>query len=340
MASIAETFGLRGPRFAAPADKRVVDAVDAGLERLEVLLDEHLHVADPVADAVTRYLNEAGGKRARPLLLLLAAHLGRGIDDEVLSAAEVVEITHLASLYHDDVMDEADTRRGVPAAHVAWSNSIAILAGDLLFARAGSVAAPLGPDVARLQARTFERLCLGQLHETLGVGDADPVEHYLQVLADKTGSLIAAAAELGVMVSGADEAYRAPLRDFGERIGVAFQLVDDVIDLSSDPATGKDQGTDVRAGVETLPVLLLARRDERRVAGPARAPRHRIRPGADEAALAAAVAELAAHPVVDEALAEAERWQRQALEALAPLPQGTVRRGLEAFAEHVVSRTR
>ncbi|SDR88941.1 polyprenyl synthetase family protein [Agrococcus carbonis] len=340
MASIAETFGLRGPRFAAPADKRVVDAVDAGLERLEVLLDEHLHVADPVADAVTRYLNEAGGKRARPLLLLLAAHLGRGIDDEVLSAAEVVEITHLASLYHDDVMDEADTRRGVPAAHVAWSNSIAILAGDLLFARAGSVAAPLGPDVARLQARTFERLCLGQLHETLGVGDADPVEHYLQVLADKTGSLIAAAAELGVMVSGADEAYRAPLRDFGERIGVAFQLVDDVIDLSSDPATGKDQGTDVRAGVETLPVLLLARRDD----DASQALRARLAtasaPGADEAALAAAVAELAAHPVVDEALAEAERWQRQALEALAPLPQGTVRRGLEAFAEHVVSRTR
>ncbi|HET8867362.1 MAG TPA: polyprenyl synthetase family protein [Agrococcus sp.] len=334
--SIAEAFGLRGPRFAAAADCRVVDSVEAGLERLETRLDDHLRIADPVADAVTRYLLEAGGKRARPLLLLLAAHLGEGIDDDVLAAAELVEITHLASLYHDDVMDEAETRRGVPSAHVVWSNSVAILAGDLLFARAAQIAAPLGSEVAQLQARTFERLCLGQLHETIGPGEADPVEHYLGVLADKTGSLIAAAAELGVVVSGGDAAYREALRDFGERVGVAFQLVDDVIDLSADPETGKDQGTDVRAGVKTLPVLLLARRDD---AASADLHRRLVSP-ADEAELEAAVAELAQHPVVDETMAEAERWQRSALEALQALPGGTVRRGLQAFAEHVVSRTR
>ncbi|MGM1029709.1 MAG: polyprenyl synthetase family protein [Actinomycetota bacterium] len=336
MASIAEAFGLRGPRLAAPADLRVVDDVDRGLDALELRLDEHLRVTDPVADAVTRYLLEAGGKRARPLLLLLTSHLGTGIDDDVLSAAEVVEITHLASLYHDDVMDEADTRRGVPSTHSVWGNSVAILAGDLLFARAGQIAAPLGSEVAVLQARTFERLCLGQLHETLGPGDTDPVTHYLQVLSDKTGSLIAAAAELGVVVSGADDAYREPLRLFGERIGVAFQIVDDVIDLSADPATGKDQGTDVRAGVATLPVLLLAKRDDEasvRLRGRLKAP-------TDDADLAAAVAELAAHPVVDETIAEAERWQQRALAALSPLPPGTVLRGLETFAEHVVSRTR
>ncbi|MCR8670410.1 polyprenyl synthetase family protein [Agrococcus sp. HG114] len=336
MPTIAETFGLRGPRLAAPADRRMVDSVEAGLERVEERLGAHLHVADPVADAVTRYLLEAGGKRARPLLLLLTAHLGRGIDDEVLSAAELIEITHVASLYHDDVMDEAETRRGVPSAHVAWSNSVAILAGDLLFARAGQIAAPLGAEVAQLQARTFERLCLGQLHETLGPGDADPVEHYLQVLADKTGSLIAAAAECGALVSGADAALREALRVFGERIGVAFQLVDDVIDLSSDPDTGKDQGNDVRAGVATLPVLLLAKRDDDASAALLR----RLHEPADEAELAAAVVELAAHPVVDETMAEAERWQREALAALEPLPAGTVRRALEAFAEKVVSRTR
>ncbi|MGY3127084.1 heptaprenyl diphosphate synthase [Agrococcus sp. UYP33] len=336
MPSIAEAFGLRGPRFVAPADARVVDNVDRGLDELEARLDAHLRVADPVADAVTRYLLEAGGKRARPLLLLLTAHLGSGVDDDVLSAAEVVEITHLASLYHDDVMDEADTRRGVPSTHTVWGNSVAILAGDLLFARAGQIAAPLGREVAVLQARTFERLCLGQLHETLGPGDADAVDHYLQVLADKTGSLIAAAAELGVVVSGADDAFREPLRLFGERIGVAFQIVDDVIDLSADPETGKDQGNDVRAGVATLPVLLLAKRDDE-----ASARLHaRLESPADDADLAAAVAELAAHPVVDETIAEAERWQRSALEALAPLPRGTVRRGLETFADHVVSRTR
>ncbi|MCH1882137.1 polyprenyl synthetase family protein [Agrococcus sp. ARC_14] len=336
MASVTSAFGLRGPRFASPADKRTIDAVETGLERLEAALDEHLRIADPVADAVARYLKEAGGKRARPLLLMLAAHLGKGIDGDVLAAAEVVEITHLASLYHDDVMDEADTRRGVPAAHVVWSNSVAILAGDLLFARAGAVAAPLGAEVAKLQARTFERLCLGQLHETLGAGDTDPVEHYLQVLGDKTGSLIAAAAELGVLVSGAEAAYRQPLREFGERIGVAFQLVDDVIDLSADPATGKDQGNDVRAGVATLPVLLLAKRDD----AASLALRARLASPADDADLAAAIAELAEHPVVDESVAAAEHWQRSALDALRELPGGTVRRALEAFAEHVVSRTR
>ncbi len=336
MPSIAEAFGLRGPRLAAPADLRVVDSVDRGLDDLEARLEDHLRIADPVADAVTRYLLEAGGKRARPLLLLLTAHLGTGVDDDVLSAAEVVEITHLASLYHDDVMDEAETRRGVPSTHTVWGNSVAILAGDLLFARAGQIAAPLGSEVAVLQARTFERLCLGQLHETLGPGDEDPVAHYLQVLSDKTGSLIAAAAELGVVVSGADDAYREPLRLFGERIGVAFQIVDDVIDLSADPGTGKDQGNDVRAGVATLPVLLLAKRDDEasiRLRG-------RLKSPSDDADLAAAVAELAAHPVVDETVAEAERWQRRALEALSALPEGTVRRGLETFAEHVVSRTR
>jgi heptaprenyl diphosphate synthase len=336
MPTIPETFGLRGPRFTTPADRRVVDRIESSLEVVEERLVAHLHVADSVADAVTRYLLEAGGKRARPLLLLLTAHLGRGIDDQVLTAAELIEITHVASLYHDDVMDEAETRRGVPSAHVAWSNSVAILAGDLLFARAGMLAAPLGREVAELQARTFERLCLGQLHETLGPGDEDPVAHYLQVLADKTGSLIAAAAECGALVAGADGAHREALRAFGERIGVAFQLVDDVIDLSADPGTGKDQGNDVRAGVETLPVLLLARRDDEAAA----ALLARLHDPADDADLAAAVAELAAHDVVDETMAEAVRWQREALAALEPLPAGTVRRGLEAFAEKVVSRTR
>ena len=336
MPTVAETFGLRGPLLAAPADRRVVDSVEAGLDELEARLNDRLRIADPVADAATRYLFEAGGKRARPLLLLLTAHLGEGIGDQVLSAAELIEITHLASLYHDDVMDEAETRRGVPSAHIAWSNSVAILAGDLLFARAGGIAAPLGSEVAQLQARTFERLCLGQLHETLGPGDADPVEHYLQVLADKTGSLIAAAAECGALVSGADANHREPLREFGERIGVAFQLVDDVIDLSADPATGKDQGNDVRAGVATLPVLLLAKRDDEASVSLLR----RLTEPIDDAELAAAVAELATHPVVDETMAEAERWQREALAALLPLPGGTVRRALGAFAEKVVSRTR
>jgi heptaprenyl diphosphate synthase len=219
---------------------------------------------------------------------MLAAQLGEGVTDDVVKAAEVVEITHLASLYHDDVMDDAKLRRGVPAVHEVWGNSVAILAGDLLFARAGAVGASLGSEFATIHATTFERMCLGQLHESIGARGADPVEHYIRVLADKTGSLIASAAELGALVSGADAVYRQPLRDFGERIGVAFQLVDDVLDLSDSPETGKLAGTDLRAGVITLPLLRLraaadvdaarrhrarGRRLPRRGAEAARAPR-------------------------------------------------------------------
>lgn len=140
----------------------------------------------------------SGGKRIRPVLTLLTAQLGEGNNHAVITAAQAVEITHLASLYHDDVMDEAEMRRGVPSAQNVWGNSVAILTGDLLFARASKLVAGLGEGAIKLQADTFERLCLGQLHETIGPrpGD-DPIEHYLQVLADKTGSLIAAAAQMG-----------------------------------------------------------------------------------------------------------------------------------------------
>ena len=245
-----------------PAERAALARLESGLERVETRLTETLRFTDPIADSVARYLKEAGGKRVRPMLLMLTAQLGDDTSDQVADAAAVVEITHLASLYHDDVMDEADTRRGVPSAQTVWGNSVAILAGDLLFSRAASLTAPLGEDVAAVQARTFERLCMGQLQETLGPRDADPVDHYINVLADKTGSLIAAAAELGVIVSGADERFREPVREFGESIGVAFQLVDDIIDLSASPETGKPAGTDVRAGVPTLPTLLLRGRQD------------------------------------------------------------------------------
>lgn len=208
-----------------------------------------------MADVTTRYLLDAGGKRVRPMLALLIAQLGEGNTQQVVDAAVAIEITHLASLYHDDVMDEADMRRGVPSAQAVWGNSVAILAGDLLFARASKIVADLGPRAIRLQAATFERLVLGQLHETIGPrDDQDPIEHYLDVLADKTGSLIACAAQMGVIYSGADPELESAVLAFGERTGVAFQLVDDVLDLADQPEeTGKLAGTDLRAGVATLP---------------------------------------------------------------------------------------
>ena len=333
MSNIAEAFGLTRARFALPAERAALEKLEAGLDLVESRLADRLTVADPVVDSVTRYLKEAGGKRVRPMLLLLASQLGEGATDEVVDAAIVVEITHLASLYHDDVMDEADVRRGVPSAHVVWGNSMAILGGDLLFATAAQISAPLGVEVGMLQARTFERLCLGQMHETLGPRDEDPVDHYIQVLADKTGSLIAAAAELGVVVSNADPAYREPMRAFGEAIGIAFQLVDDVIDLSSSPETGKPAGTDVRVGVPTLPTLLLAQRDD----AESKALQERLaHPDSDD--FDQVVADLAAHEVTEQTMQVARQWQQRALQTLETLPRGPVRRGLEEFSRSVVAR--
>ncbi|MGM0384753.1 MAG: polyprenyl synthetase family protein, partial [Actinomycetota bacterium] len=218
--------------------------------------------AERLVDDATTHLARAGGKRLRPLLTLLASQLGEGANDEVRRAAVAVEVTHLASLYHDDVMDSATLRRGAPAAQALWGNNVAILTGDLLFARASQLVASLGPQAVLIHAETFERLCLGQLHEALGPQDGeDAVGHYLGVLADKTGSLIATSARYGALFSGAPAVAVAVMEAYGEKVGVAFQLADDVIDLSADSATsGKTPGTDLKEGVDTMPVLLLRRR--------------------------------------------------------------------------------
>jgi heptaprenyl diphosphate synthase len=282
----------------------------------------------------------------RPLLTLLTAQLGEGNNENVIKAAQTIEIIHLASLYHDDVMDEAQMRRGVPSAQAVWGNSVAILTGDLLFARASKLVGSLGERALTIQASTFERLCLGQLHETLGPrADEDPIEHYLQVLADKTGSLIALAGLVGVIFSDAPEEYRTPVETFGERIGVAFQLIDDVIDLSSAvEKTGKTAGTDLRAGVPTLPLLYLRRRAATEPDAAALLARleHDIGASTEESVhpdFAAAVAELRLHAVTDDTLAEANRWADRAVEALEPLPTGPVKKALTRFAQAIVERS-
>ena len=245
--------------FASKEEKALAKALDEGLEQIEQGLERELKFSEDIADAVARYLFSAGGKRVRPLLMLLTAQWGEGINDTVIRAAQVIELTHLATLYHDDVMDEAAQRRGVPAAQTVWGNSVAILAGDLLFARAGSLVGSMGQQAITLQAATFERLCVGQMRETVGPKPGqDPIAHYLNVLSDKTGSLIALASEFGIRMSGGPENLVPPARKFGEKIGVAFQLVDDVIDLADrDSGTGQPPGTDVRRGVTTLPMLYL-----------------------------------------------------------------------------------
>lgn len=320
------------------ADKQLLRDLELGLAKVEEALEKAVAHTDPIAKVTARHLVAAGGKRIRPTLVLLTAQLGDPNNQEVIDSAVVVEITHLATLYHDDVMDEAPMRRGVPTAHELWGNNVAILTGDLLFARASQVVSRLGERALTLQADTFERLCLGQLHETLGPQEGDrPVEHYIRVLADKTGSLIAAAAQLGVMFSGADEAYLEPLRIYGEKIGVAFQLIDDVIDLHSDGKTsGKTPGTDLLAGVETLPTLLL----REAAAHDAEAAKlvAKIDSGLDENSLAEVVAVLKDHPVTQAAHDEAIRWADDAIAAIAPLPDSKVKQALIEFAHAVVER--
>lgn len=341
---VASKLGLTDRVFAGPRSRRLQSTVEAGLQRVDAALERELRVADALADAASRYLYEAGGKRVRPMLALLTAQLGEGTTDEVVESATALEMTHLGSLYHDDVMDAADKRRGVPSAHEVWGNSIAILTGDLLFSRASQIMARRGDRAIRLQADTFERLVLGQMHETVGPGeDDDPVEFYLQVLSDKTGSLIAAAAQVGVIFSGGPEEFEQPMMTFGEKAGVAFQLLDDVIDLSPDPdETGKVPGTDLRAGVPTMPYLVLGRRtDAESVALRTRIDEGvaQIAEGADAALLDEPLAQLREHEATQATLDLAHEWSQQAIDALEPLPRGAVREALTRFAQAVADRS-
>jgi heptaprenyl diphosphate synthase len=292
---------------------------------------------DLIAD-VSRHLLDAGGKRFRPLLVVLASEFGDPDSPGVVPAALVVELTHVATLYHDDVMDEAELRRGAPSANSRWSNSIAILTGDLLFAKASEIVAELGPDAVRIQAMTFARLVSGQLRETVGAADgADPVGHHLAVLADKTASLIATSARLGAMVSRADRAYEVALTDFGEEIGMAFQLSDDIIDITGERTElGKLPGTDLREGIATLPILV-AQRSRR--AEDARLLELLSGPLPEPDDHAEALALLRAHPAIDEARTEVVRRAARAREFLAGLPDLAARDALATLCDVVVSRT-
>ncbi|MDQ0277788.1 heptaprenyl diphosphate synthase [Arthrobacter silviterrae] len=340
--TMAIATGLALPSgFAAVAeDPELGPSIAMSMARVEKVLREAIANSDPLADATSRHLVEAGGKRIRPLLTLLAAHLGDASRAEVVQAAVVVELTHLATLYHDDVMDSAPYRRGAPTAHEVWGNTVAILTGDLIFARASILVSELGGRALEIQARTFERLCLGQLHETVGPrADEDPVEHYLSVIADKTGSLVAASGQLGAIFAGVPEEHQNVMLDYGEKVGIAFQLADDVIDVTGlKQVSGKSPGTDLREGVPTLPVLLL-----RKAAARGDATANSVLELVDgdlsgDDALAAAVSALRAHPATAESWTVARQWSADAIAALAPLPDGIVKTALASFAEAVVDR--
>jgi heptaprenyl diphosphate synthase len=323
-----------------------VELVDAGLDarvrarlgQIETELAGAVASDVPFVDEAARHLLAAGGKRFRPLLVVLAAEFGDPSSPGVVPAAIVVELTHLATLYHDDVMDEADIRRGAQSANARWDNSVAILIGDFLFARASDVVADLGPDAVRIQARTFSRLVQGQIRETVGPRDGDdPLTHYLSVVADKTGSLIATSARLGARLAGASSDIQETLTAFGEEIGVAFQLSDDVIDIASDSSElGKAAGTDLREGVPTLPTLIARSsaddadsRLRALLAGPI----------SDEGQHAEALRLLRDSPAMDVARAEVRRRAEAARSLLDHVPDIAAKTALVGLCDLVTTRT-
>jgi heptaprenyl diphosphate synthase len=327
------TAGVLGMTIAPELDASLTE----GLAAVEAALLAAVTTADGFVNEAATHLVAAGGKRFRPLVTLLASQFGDATATGVVPAAVVVELTHLATLYHDDVMDEADMRRGADSANSRWGNSIAILTGDYLFARASDVLADLGPEAVRLQAVTFGRLVQGQIHETIGPSDgADPVEHYLQVIADKTGSLIGTSARFGGLLSGVPADQVDSLTQWGERIGIAFQLSDDLLDVASESAeSGKTPGTDLREHVPTLPVLLL-----RRAARDEDADLLAALDGdlSDDAALAGVLKQLREHSVMAEAAEVTRFWGAQARESLAGLPEGDARDALESLCDVIANR--
>lgn len=320
-------------------DAALDSALSRALEEVETELRSAVVSDYPFVTETSRHLVDAGGKRFRPLLTLLASHLGpRPANPDVIKAAVVVELTHLATLYHDDVMDEAQLRRGAPSANARWDNSVAILTGDFLFARASDILADLGPEAVRIQAQTFERLCTGQIRESVGPDDGvDPVKHHLQVLSDKTGSLIATAGRFGTMMSGADPETIDIMSRFGESIGVAFQLADDIVDISSDATqSGKLPGTDLKEGVPTLATLFAQASGD-----PADALLLGFLSGpiVDDSDHAQALSLLREHSALESAREEARRWAGDARRTLSPLPDSPARQALEALCDYVVNRT-
>ena len=238
-------------------DKALETSLLADMARVEELMRSHIKGDYPLVIETSRHLVEAGGKRLRPLLTLLAAQFGDPSNYDIIKAAVCCELTHLATLYHDDVMDDAVLRRGVISANKKWDNAVAILTGDYLFSKVSDMLADIGPEAVKLQAKTFERLVIGQIKETQGKSEGlTQIEHYMKVVADKTGSLIATSARFGALLSGANAQTVDSLTKFGEKIGVAFQVADDLLDISSDEtASGKTPGTDLKEGVPTLVTL-------------------------------------------------------------------------------------
>lgn len=320
-------------------DAGLADRLQDRLVEVETALSRHVISRAPFVTAAASHLLDAGGKRFRPLLVLLAAEAGEHPHvDDVITAACVVELTHLASLYHDDVMDEAALRRGADSANARWDNHIAILTGDFLFSKSSELTAELGPEAVRIQAQTFSRLVEGQIMETQKpVAGEDPLEHYLDVVAGKTASLIATSARYGAIFGGASAEVTAALTEYGEIVGSAFQLSDDILDIASETdESGKTPGTDLREGVPTLPVLMAQASND---PSDARLLELLQSDLTDDALHAETLTLLRAHPAMTAARTYVIAQAAEAKALLVALPDGPVRSALEDFADLVAIRS-
>jgi heptaprenyl diphosphate synthase len=326
------------PRLGVPnLDSKLEDSLVADMQRVENLLRSHIEGDYPLVVETSRHLVEAGGKRLRPLLTLIAAQFGDPTKSGIVEAAVVCELTHLATLYHDDVMDEAPLRRGVESANNRWGNSVAILTGDYLFAKASDLLADLGPEAVRLQAKTFERLVIGQINETQGkTPGLSMIDHYLKVVSDKTGSLIATSARFGALLSGADSATVETLTKFGEKVGIAFQIADDLLDVQSDSTeSGKTPGTDLKEGVPTLVTLyVMASTDpaDKDLA-------ERLSKAIPESEISKTILELREHKAVREVKEYLNQIADEANQLLAQLPSGVAKDALGNLITALISRS-
>jgi heptaprenyl diphosphate synthase len=241
---------------------RALPFLEEALGALELRLADAVRSGDGFLDEVATHLISAGGKRLRPALALAAATGGgRPASLADLDGAVAVELVHLASLYHDDVMDEAPMRRSVPSVNARFGNLVAIVAGDFLLARSAELAAGLGAEVARLLAHTLARLCQGQLLEVQAAYRTDRTQSsYLSAIEGKTAALMAASCRIGAMTGGLGPPQADALATYGRAFGMAFQLRDDVLDVvGTEEELGKPPGQDLAEGVYTLPVLVALR---------------------------------------------------------------------------------
>lgn len=311
-----------------------------GVARIEDLMATELGKADELMSDAVQHLFQAGGKRFRPLFTVLTARLGPDPDAwQVTVAGAVIELVHLATLYHDDVMDEAAVRHGQASANARWDNTVAILTGDFLFSCASNVLAGLGPEAIRVQATTFAQLVSGQIAETLGPQPGqDPLEHYMKVVTDKTASLIATSGRFGAMFSDAPEGVAAGIAKACGAFGVAWQLADDILDVASETVqSGKTPGTDLHEGVLTLPMLHALR-----MAGPGDARLVELLSSGkltDPGLHAEALGLLRAHPAMELARADLREWAGVARQEIMALPDVPARAAFEGLCDFVVERT-